>query len=102
MRQSEHPRLITEPDLAQLADAAAASTRRRSHILLHADHQDQVQRLLIALERTATCVRSRAAELMQPLVRIERGEFVKVGENGLVPVVTNPPQRKPWFWSNIE
>ena len=50
MRESEHPRPITEPELAQLADAAAASTRRRSHILLHADHQDQVQRLLIALE----------------------------------------------------
>jgi cupin fold WbuC family metalloprotein len=50
MRESEHPRLITEPELAQLVGAATASARRRSHILLHADHQDQVQRLLIALE----------------------------------------------------
>ena len=50
MRESEYPRLITEPQLAQLADAAAGSFLRRSHILLHADHQDQVQRLLIALE----------------------------------------------------
>ena len=47
---SERPQHITQPQLAQLADAAAASARRRSHILLHADHQDQVQRLLIALE----------------------------------------------------
>jgi cupin fold WbuC family metalloprotein len=50
MSASERPQHITQPQLAQLADAASASTRRRSHILLHADHQDQVQRLLIALE----------------------------------------------------
>jgi cupin fold WbuC family metalloprotein len=50
MTHSEGPQHITQPQLAQLADAAAASARRRSHILLHADHQDQVQRLLIALE----------------------------------------------------
>ena len=50
MSDSEGPQHIMEPQLAQLADAAAASARRRSHILLHADHQDQVQRLLIALE----------------------------------------------------
>jgi Domain of unknown function (DUF6016) len=50
MTPSQRPQHVTEPQLAQLADAAAASARRRSHILLHADHQDQVQRLLIALE----------------------------------------------------
>jgi cupin fold WbuC family metalloprotein len=36
--------------LAQLLAQAAASCPRRSHLLLHADHQDQVQRLLIGLE----------------------------------------------------
>jgi cupin fold WbuC family metalloprotein len=50
MTPSERPQHVTEPQLTQLADAAAGSARRRSHILLHADHQDQVQRLLIALE----------------------------------------------------
>jgi cupin fold WbuC family metalloprotein len=50
MTPSERPQHITQPQLAQLADAAAASARRRSHILLHADHADQVQRLLILLE----------------------------------------------------
>src|SRR5437868_14699501 len=50
MSPSERPQHIAQPQLAQLAGAAAASARRRSHILLHADHQDQVQRLLIALE----------------------------------------------------
>jgi cupin fold WbuC family metalloprotein len=48
--QFEHPVLIDERRLAQLAQDAAAGARRRSHILLHADHQDQVQRLLIGLE----------------------------------------------------
>ena len=48
--QPDRPMLIDAARLAQLAQDAAAGTRRRSHILLHADHQDQVQRLLIALE----------------------------------------------------
>jgi cupin fold WbuC family metalloprotein len=48
--QPGRPLLIDEVQLAQLAQHAAASARRRSHILLHADHQDQVQRLLIGLE----------------------------------------------------
>jgi cupin fold WbuC family metalloprotein len=48
--QLEWPVLIDERQLAQLAQDAVAGARRRSHILLHEDHQDQVQRLLIALE----------------------------------------------------
>jgi cupin fold WbuC family metalloprotein len=48
--QPDRPVLIDEAQLAQLAQDAAAGARRRSHILLHADHQDQVQRLLIGLE----------------------------------------------------
>jgi cupin fold WbuC family metalloprotein len=48
--QLDRPMLINETDLAQLAQDAAARARRRSHILLHKDHQDQVQRLLIGLE----------------------------------------------------
>jgi cupin fold WbuC family metalloprotein len=50
MIDSEQPQRITQRQLTQLVEEAAASARRRSHILLHADHQDQVQRLLIALE----------------------------------------------------
>jgi len=50
MIHSELPQHITERHMTQLADEAAARTRRLSHMLLHADHQDQVQRLLIALE----------------------------------------------------
>jgi cupin fold WbuC family metalloprotein len=48
--QPDRPMLIDNARLAQLAQDAAAAARRRSHILLHADHQDQVQRLLIGLE----------------------------------------------------
>ena len=50
MTQSEAPQLVGREQLAPLLQAATASTRKRSHLLLHADQQDQVQRLLIALE----------------------------------------------------
>jgi cupin fold WbuC family metalloprotein len=50
MTQPEAPQLVGSAQLAPLLQAATASTRKRSHLLLHADQQDQVQRLLIALE----------------------------------------------------
>jgi cupin fold WbuC family metalloprotein len=50
MTQGERPQRIDRRQLEDMLEKAAASTRRRSHILLHADHQDQVQRLLIGLE----------------------------------------------------
>jgi cupin fold WbuC family metalloprotein len=43
-----HP--IAPSDIAALLTEAEASPRRRSHLLLHAGHDDQVQRLLIALQ----------------------------------------------------
>jgi cupin fold WbuC family metalloprotein len=50
MMQIDRPQHVDERRLAQLLAQAAAADRRRSHLLLHADHQDQVQRLLIGLE----------------------------------------------------
>ena len=50
MTQSKAPQLVGSEQLVPLLQAATASTRKRSHLLLHADQQDQVQRLLIALE----------------------------------------------------
>src|SRR6478609_2831661 len=44
------PQLVGNDEVTRLLDTAAASTRKRAHLLLHADHQDQVQRLLIGLE----------------------------------------------------
>jgi cupin fold WbuC family metalloprotein len=42
-----HP--VTQAQIAALLTEAEASPRRRAHLLLHAGHDDQVQRLLIAL-----------------------------------------------------
>jgi cupin fold WbuC family metalloprotein len=50
MTQIDRPQHVDERQLAELLEQAAAAGRRRSHLLLHADHQDQVQRLLIGLE----------------------------------------------------
>jgi cupin fold WbuC family metalloprotein len=43
-----HP--VTPNHIAALLAEATASPRRRSHLLLHAGHEDQVQRLLIAAQ----------------------------------------------------
>src|SRR5262245_15420128 len=50
MTQIDRPQHVDERRLAELLEQAAAAGRRRSHLLLHAGHQDQVQRLLIGLE----------------------------------------------------
>ena len=50
MTPSKAPQLVGSEQLVPLLEAAGASTRKRSHLLLHADQQDRVQRLLIALE----------------------------------------------------
>jgi len=43
-------RPVTATQLAALLAEAKTSPRLRSHLLLHAGHEDQVQRLLIALQ----------------------------------------------------
>jgi cupin fold WbuC family metalloprotein len=50
MTQIDRPQHVGERQLDELLRDAAAGARRRSHILLHQNHQDQVQRLLIGLE----------------------------------------------------
>jgi cupin fold WbuC family metalloprotein len=50
MTQTDPPQRVDERQLDELLRQAAASPRRRSHLLLHAGHHDQVQRLLIGLE----------------------------------------------------
>jgi cupin fold WbuC family metalloprotein len=42
---------VGDNDLADLLGKAAAGERKRSHLLLHDGHDDQVQRLAIVLER---------------------------------------------------
>ena len=48
--EPKRPQFIDEERLTRLAGEARAGARRRSHILLHENHEDQVQRLLIGLE----------------------------------------------------
>jgi cupin fold WbuC family metalloprotein len=42
--------LVDAGEITRMAREAASSPRRRAHLLLHAGHQDQVQRLLIVLQ----------------------------------------------------
>ncbi len=43
-------RFIDQAAIAELVRQSQASPRKRSHLLLHAGHDDQVQRLVIALQ----------------------------------------------------
>jgi cupin fold WbuC family metalloprotein len=43
-------RIVDQSAIDRLAMEAKASPRRRAHLLLHSGHDDQVQRLLIALQ----------------------------------------------------
>jgi cupin fold WbuC family metalloprotein len=47
---TNQPDFVDADRFSQLCEAARLSPRGRSHLLLHAGHYDQVQRLLIALE----------------------------------------------------
>ena len=74
MTQSEASQLVGSEQLAPLLEAAAASTRKRSHLLLHADQQDQVQRLLIALE-PESYVRPHVHREQWEMIVLLRGRF---------------------------
>ena len=67
MAEIERPHHVGDQHLSELLTEAAESTRRRSHLLLHANHQDQVQRLLIALE---------ADSYIQPHMHSEQWEML--------------------------
>jgi cupin fold WbuC family metalloprotein len=49
MTQIDRPQHVSERQLDDLLREAVVGARRRSHILLHQNHQDQVQRLLIGV-----------------------------------------------------
>jgi len=59
--------------LSQLCEAARLSPRGRSHLLLHAGHDDQVQRLLIALE-PSTYVRAHKHSEQWEMLVLLRGQ----------------------------
>jgi hypothetical protein len=74
MTQPEAPQLAGSEQVARLLETAAASTRKRSHLLLHADQQDQVQRLLIGLE-PASYVRPHVHGEQWEMIVLLRGRF---------------------------
>src|SRR6266851_3448209 len=100
MTNPKRPQLIDDGQLTRLAREARAAIRRRSHILLHENHDDQVQRLLIGLEpdsyvrphvhreqwemivllrgRLDVLIFGREAELVQRLSMSERSPVVQI------------------------
>ena len=67
MTQIDRPQHVGERQLDDLLREAAAGARRRSHILLHHNHQDQVQRLLIGVA---------PGSYVRPHVHIEQWEML--------------------------
>src|SRR5262245_60737977 len=63
---------VTETQIATLLAEARSSPRQRSHLLLHAGHQDQVQRLLIALQ-PGTYVRPHQHSQQWEMLTLHRG-----------------------------
>ena len=74
---------ISREAIAALARQAADSERKRSHLLLHAGHDDQVQRLLIVMQ-PGTYVRPHHHSLQwEMLILLEgRGEVLRFDEGG--------------------
>jgi cupin fold WbuC family metalloprotein len=65
--------LIGAPEMAELLTGSRTSPRRRSHLLLHAGHDDQVQRLLIALQPGTYVRPHRHSEQWEMLVCLTGG-----------------------------
>jgi cupin fold WbuC family metalloprotein len=74
MTQSEASQLVGSEQLVRLLETAAVSTRKRSHLLLHADQQDQVQRLLIGIE-PESYVRPHVHSQQWEMMVLLRGRF---------------------------
>ena len=74
MTRNREPQLVGSEQLARLLETAAASARKRSHLLLHADHHDPVQRLLIGLE-PESYVRAHVHSEQWEMIVLLRGRF---------------------------
>jgi len=71
---SELLQLITPSQFRSLAKQATKSPRRRSHLLLHSGHADQVQRLAIAAQ-PGTYVRPHQHSQQWEVLVLLRGRF---------------------------
>ena len=74
---------ISRETIAALALQAAESERKRAHLLLHAGHDDQVQRLVIVMQ-PGTYVRPHHHSLQWEMLILlgGRGEVLRFGEDG--------------------
>lgn len=74
---------IDRRTIANLAQQAADSPRKRSHLLLHADHADQVQRLMIALQPGSYVRPHHHSQQWEMLVALQgRGYLHRFSETG--------------------
>jgi len=93
---------VTETQIAALLADSRSSPRRRAHLLLHAGHHDQVQRLLIALQ-PGTYVRPHQHSQQWEMLTFNRGtlDLIAFDEGGVLrerhrltpasPVIQIPP-----------
>jgi cupin fold WbuC family metalloprotein len=93
---------VTEAQIAALLADSRSSPRRRAHLLLHAGHHDQVQRLLIALQ-PGTYVRPHQHSQQWEMLTLNRGtlDMLAFDEGGVLrerhrltasaPVIQIPP-----------
>ena len=93
---------VTEAQIAALLADSRSSPRRRAHLLLHAGHHDQVQRLLITLQ-PGTYVRPHQHSQQWEMLTLNRGtlDMLAFDESGMLrerhrltpaaPVIQIPP-----------
>lgn len=76
---------VTESQIAALLAESRANARRRAHLLLHAGHGDQVQRLLIALQ-PGTYVRPHQHSEQWEMLTCHRGraDILAFAEDGSI------------------
>jgi cupin fold WbuC family metalloprotein len=75
--------LIDHRTIANLAQQAADSPRKRSHLLLHAGHADQVQRLVIVLQPGSYVRPHHHSQQWEMLVALQgRGYLHRFSETG--------------------
>jgi cupin fold WbuC family metalloprotein len=92
---------VNRTTLAEMAGEAIQSERKRVHLLLHAGHGDQVQRLIIVLQPGTYVRPHHHPEQWEMLILLQgRGELLRFGPageivgrsemSGLAPVVQIP------------
>ncbi len=77
--------VIDQRVVAELAQQATASPRKRSHLILHSDHNDHVQRLVIVLQPGSYVRPHQHSEQWEVLVLLQgRGELLNFSPAGEV------------------